>query len=255
MARNPDRANEGGGPRARRLSDVAYGEILENLFRGRLPAGAFVSQNDLVALLGIPVAPLRDALRVLEAEGILSIHPRSGIQFVKPGLELTRSAYQFRAIIERAAVRIFAETAPAEWFDVLADEHRALIARLVGAEIDPDAQAELERLEGRLHNSIVGIMANPLIEFELPQDSPLPPPGPARPPPHDTGGAAVAARAHPDHRRLHRAGCRSSRSRAACAFPGGTPATPGRSLRLRQGSPGRTGAGPADWRSTMCDAT
>jgi DNA-binding GntR family transcriptional regulator len=71
-----------------RLSDLAYTRILENLFDRRLPTGAFVSQNDLVKLLGIPVAPLRDALRVLEAEGILAIHPRSGIQFVKPGLEL-----------------------------------------------------------------------------------------------------------------------------------------------------------------------
>ena len=42
------------------------------------------------------------ALRVLEAEGILTSHPRSGIQFVKPGLELTRSTYQFRGITHRA---------------------------------------------------------------------------------------------------------------------------------------------------------
>ena len=95
-----------------RLSDLAYTRLLESLFDRRLPAGAFVSQNDLVKLLGIPVAPLRDALRTLEVEGILTIHPRSGIQFVKPGLELTKSTYQFRTIIERAAVRTFAELAP-----------------------------------------------------------------------------------------------------------------------------------------------
>ena len=164
MARKPDDGRRNDRPDFRRLSDVAYDRVLENLFEGRLPAGAFVSQNELVGLLGIPVGPLRDALRVLEAEGVLRIHPRSGIQFVKPGLELTRSTYQFRTIIERAAVRIFAETAPAEWFDDLREEHRALIARLVSGEVDPDALAELERLEGRLHNSIVGIMANPLID-------------------------------------------------------------------------------------------
>src|SRR6516165_3868535 len=94
-----------------RMSDLAYDRILEALFDRRVQAGAFVSQNDLVKLLGIPLAPLRDALRVLQAEGVLVIHPRSGIQFVKPGLELTRATYQFRAIIERAAVRVFAETA------------------------------------------------------------------------------------------------------------------------------------------------
>src|SRR3546814_12348824 len=74
-----------------RLSDVAYKAILQGLFDQKVPAGAFVSQNDLVRLLGIPVQPLRDALRVLEAEGVLTIHPRSGIQFLKPDLELARS--------------------------------------------------------------------------------------------------------------------------------------------------------------------
>ena len=47
------------------LSDVAYTRILEILFERRLPAGAFVSQNELVEMTGVPVAPLRDALRVL----------------------------------------------------------------------------------------------------------------------------------------------------------------------------------------------
>src|SRR5579872_530633 len=65
-----------------RLSDLAYDRILEALFDRRVEAGAFVSQNDLVNLLGIPLAPLRDALRVLQAEGVLVIHPRSGIRFV-----------------------------------------------------------------------------------------------------------------------------------------------------------------------------
>ena len=32
----------------------------------------------------MPVAPLRDALRVLQTEGLLTIHPRSGIRFLKP---------------------------------------------------------------------------------------------------------------------------------------------------------------------------
>src|SRR5690606_2507750 len=101
---NEDASAPGG-----RLSDLAYDRILERLFDRTLPAGAFVSQSQLVELLGVPVAPLRDALRVLEAEGIVTIQPRSGIQFVKPGLELTKSTYQFRTMIERAAVRVFAE--------------------------------------------------------------------------------------------------------------------------------------------------
>jgi DNA-binding GntR family transcriptional regulator len=148
----------------RRLSDLAYTRILENLFDRRLPAGAFVSQNDLVKLLGIPVAPLRDALRVLEVEGILTIHPRSGIQFVKPGMELTKSTYQFRTIIERAAVRTFAEWGDEDLIRELGARHRAVSADLDKQGLTREAMAELEELESLLHNSVIDILRNPLID-------------------------------------------------------------------------------------------
>lgn len=147
-----------------RRSDAAYVRILELLFDRRLPAGAFVSQNQLVRLTGVPVAPLRDALRVLEAEGVLTIQPRSGIQFVKPGLELTKSTYQFRTIIERAAVRVFAETAEDETLAALKQGHEALKERIKKSGLNEQALTELERLEGDLHNSVIGILRNPLID-------------------------------------------------------------------------------------------
>lgn len=147
-----------------RLSDLAYSRILETLFEKKIPAGAFVSQNDLVKLLGIPVAPLRDALRVLETEGVLTIHPRSGIQFVKPGLELTRSTYQFRGILERAAVAVFAETADEEQLAELEQRHLLVMARLETEGLSEDVKVELEALEALLHNAIIGSLNNPLIE-------------------------------------------------------------------------------------------
>lgn len=66
-----------------RLGDVAYQKVLEGLFNRSIPTGAFLSQSDLVKLLDIPVQPLRDALKILEAEGVVTIHPRSGIEFLK----------------------------------------------------------------------------------------------------------------------------------------------------------------------------
>lgn len=149
---------------AGRLSDLAYTRILENLFDRRLPAGAFVSQNDLVKLLGIPVAPLRDALRTLEVEGILTIHPRSGIQFVKPGLELTKSTYQFRTIVERAAVRTFAELGDEDLIREIGERHRKVSAEIERHGLTAETMAEIEALETLLHNSIIDILRNPLIE-------------------------------------------------------------------------------------------
>lgn len=150
----------GGG----RLSDLAYTRILETLFDRKIPAGAFVSQNDLVKLLGIPVAPLRDALKVLETEGVVTIHPRSGIQFVKPGLELTRSTYQYRGILERAAVAVYAETADEAELEEIEQRHRAVIATVERDGLDDASKDEIEALEQKLHNAIIGSLANPLIE-------------------------------------------------------------------------------------------
>ena len=156
-----DNAESAGGGR---LSDLAYTRILENLFDRRLPVGAFVSQNELVTLLGVPVAPLRDALRVLEAEGILTIQPRSGIQFVKPGLELTRSTYQFRGIIERAAVAVYAEMADEAELAEIRRRHEAVITAVESAGLSDAVKQEIEALELVLHNAIVAALGNPLIE-------------------------------------------------------------------------------------------
>ena len=152
------------GRKGGRLSDIAYARILESLFNKRLSAGAFVSQNDLVKLLGIPVAPLRDALKVLETEGVVTIHPRSGIQFVKPGLELTHSTYQFRGIIERTAVAVYAETGDEAEMADLRRRHLAVMALIEKVGLTDRAREEIEALESGLHNSIIASLNNPLIE-------------------------------------------------------------------------------------------
>ncbi len=145
------------------LSELAYERILEMLFARRLPAGAFVSQNDLVAIVGIPVAPLRDALRVLQTEGVLTIHPRSGIRFLKPDFEFARHTYQFRGVLERPAVRVFAEMASLERLAEIRERHEACIALLTETGFTADVAKEAVALDALLHFEIIGALGNPLI--------------------------------------------------------------------------------------------
>ncbi len=147
------------------MSELAYVTILEGLFSGRLPTGAFVSQNDLVKLTGFPLQPLRDALRVLQTEGVLTIHPRSGIQFLKPDMELARSTYQFRSIIERAAARAYAENGSADEIETLLSDHRKLETALTGGSMSDELRDEMESLEARFHGALIGALRNPLIEI------------------------------------------------------------------------------------------
>jgi DNA-binding GntR family transcriptional regulator len=161
--KNPRKAVAALG-QGRRLIDQAYTGILAVLFDRKLPAGAVVSQAQLVELTGVPVGPLRDALRVLEAEGVLTIHPHTGIQFVKPGLELTRSTFQFRGIIEAAAVAVYAETAADSEIREIEARHRKTVAALERDGVTPEILLEVEDLEEVLHGAIVSCLNNPLID-------------------------------------------------------------------------------------------
>jgi DNA-binding GntR family transcriptional regulator len=149
---------------APRLSDVAYARLLEIVFERRLPPGAFVSQNELVKLTGVPVGPLRDALRSLEADGIVTIHPRAGIEFVKPGMELARATYQFRGIVETAAVAVYSETGDEGEMEEIERRHLRAVETVESRGLTPEVRDDLEELEAMLHNAIVGSLRNPIID-------------------------------------------------------------------------------------------
>lgn len=146
-----------------RMSDIAYKRLLEGLFSRKIAAGSFVSQASLVETLDVPVQPLRDALRMLEAEGVLAVHPRSGIEFLKPDLELARSTYQFRTIIERAAARHCATAGNASYFAQVIKEHKDLIKVIESGAFGDDVLTETERLEHRLHDGMLDTLNNLLV--------------------------------------------------------------------------------------------
>src|SRR5690606_12112789 len=93
-----------------------------------------------------------------------TIHPRSGIQFTKPGAELTKSTYQFRTIVERAAVRVFCETAMDEEIAFIRRRHLEMALKLESSGIGEAVLAELEDIENLFHDSIMASLRNQLIE-------------------------------------------------------------------------------------------
>lgn len=149
---------------ADRLSDVAQERILNALFERTIPVGAFLSQRDLSTLLDVPIQPLRDALKVLEADGLVTIHARSGIQFIKPDMAFHHNTYQFRTLIERSGARRYAEVGDIAEIEQLIGDHHALIERIEREPIDDAVIDEVEDLERRLHDGMIASLNNPLIE-------------------------------------------------------------------------------------------
>lgn len=147
-----------------RLAERAYQAILQGLFDRTIPGGVNLSQGWLIEHLGLTAQPLRDALRMLEMEGLVKIYPRSCISFVKTDAELAVSTYQFRSLIERAGARALADGGDAAQMEKLAKDHADLLKRLETSDFGPAEEAQLTALETRLHGLLYTALRNPLIE-------------------------------------------------------------------------------------------
>ena len=146
------------------LSDIAYERILEALFDARVPMGSRVSQTTLTEITGIPVGPVRDALKVLEADGIVTVHARSGIELIKPSTDLVRATFQFRTIIEKPAARSFALSATDEALDALQRLHDDLSERFAALDSGVNIADRLGSVEEALHLSLVRALGNELVD-------------------------------------------------------------------------------------------
>lgn len=94
------------------LSELAYESIRESIVNGRFAMGEQLVETRLAEDLGISRAPIREALRRLAKEGLVTERPRQGT-FVR---ELTASdfidIYNLRIAIETAAIRLVTRAQP-----------------------------------------------------------------------------------------------------------------------------------------------
>src|SRR5690349_434232 len=144
-------------PKARSLMrEVAYERFKAQLFKRNLVPGQFVSQGELCALLDVPLGPTREALKRLEAESLVRLIPQRGIQIADIGVTLIHEAFEFRAVIELAAVRKFVLVASDATLDELERGTRGVLTRMKGT-AEPDARlldAALQ-VDWGLHNLLV----------------------------------------------------------------------------------------------------
>ena len=72
---------------------------------GALRPGERVAQEEVAAQVGVSLAPVRDALRVLEQEGQLTYLPRRGYFVTELRIADLEEIYALRALLEERAVR------------------------------------------------------------------------------------------------------------------------------------------------------
>ena len=149
-------------PKAKSLMrEVAYERFKVQLFKRNLVPGQFVSQGELCALLDVPLGPTREALKRLEAESLVRLIPQRGIQITDIGVTLIHEAFEFRTILELAAVRRFAREADDATLAELEHATRSVLTRMAGAnELDGRLLDAALQVDWGMHNLIVEAMGN-----------------------------------------------------------------------------------------------
>jgi DNA-binding GntR family transcriptional regulator len=100
-----------GAPLTRNASSAATELIRQAIIDGRLPPGRRLKEEELARELGISRTPVREALLMLHAEGLVDVAPTRGAAVRSHSVEDLDDLYQLRAVLEgystrRAATRL-----------------------------------------------------------------------------------------------------------------------------------------------------
>jgi DNA-binding GntR family transcriptional regulator len=91
-------------PRPQTVADQVAGILREAIADGSLAAGTALRQDDLASRFGFSRMPIRDALRLLEAEGLVAIHPTRGAFVARMDAAEIREIYDIRMLLEAEAL-------------------------------------------------------------------------------------------------------------------------------------------------------
>jgi DNA-binding GntR family transcriptional regulator len=87
------------------VTELAVDALRERILNGAYPEGAALRQDALAAELGVSRIPVREALRQLEAEGLVSFQPHYGAVVSTLSLAEIEELFELRALVESDLVR------------------------------------------------------------------------------------------------------------------------------------------------------
>lgn len=95
----------GSGAKKSTKRDVIVSELRRMIKDGELPRGARVQQDPLAEQFNTSITPIREALRLLEAEGLVVSVPHKGVRVADADFEQVKSVYLQRVLLETYAMR------------------------------------------------------------------------------------------------------------------------------------------------------
>lgn len=120
--------------------DTIAAALREQIANGEMKDGMRLVERDLAERFGVSRVPLREALRRLEAEGLVQIHPNRGAAVRTLSLRDVREIYELRMLLEGDAIYRAVQHMDEETL-----KRAALVHGLLGKARTSNKQGELNR--------------------------------------------------------------------------------------------------------------
>ena len=151
-------------------SDIAYDYLRKRILNGDYPPGHALMTNVLAPEIGVSRTPIRDALRQLEADGLVTIQPRLGASVTKMDLKSFRESCELRLALETHAAGLAARNhADVDLHEIslALEEMRRITGELVAGGAASALIPVLVREDVRFHLAIITAAKNDLIKKEI----------------------------------------------------------------------------------------
>ena len=136
-----------------RTPDEIAKAIRDEILRGELEPGASARQDEIAQRFSVSRVPVREALRGLVAEGLMTCEPQKGFRVARLAPEEAREILEIRSILEVQALRWAFGHIPRE---ALAEAASALDRSEATQSID-----EWSEMNGHFHSAILSPCARP----------------------------------------------------------------------------------------------
>ncbi|MET8868679.1 GntR family transcriptional regulator [Nonomuraea sp. NPDC004580] len=107
-------------------ADYVYAVLLEEIRSARIPGGTAVRAGEVAKRLGVSVTPVREALRRLEKDRLISYEAHHGATVIDLGDEALAEYYGLRAVVEGLGARLAASRITPEELAGLRELHAAM---------------------------------------------------------------------------------------------------------------------------------
>jgi len=139
------------------LTALVAERLRADILSEKLGPGQHLRQNDVANAYGVSSTPVREALAVLERDGLVVVHPHRGATIVEPTIEDLRELYEIRTRLECFAIELACANPAPDLGPI-----RAPLDQM--AELDPEDRATYIALNSTFHEQMYALANRPRLE-------------------------------------------------------------------------------------------